>query len=318
VGALAAAVEGRPHVWYLHECFLNPATGLFFPPGQPVLARAVGELSTALMVVSEAVKREYAPYVGEASMRVVPSGIEVDTYGRSPDLRAVKRFLSVGTTSHGKGLDDLVEAVRIVHANGRDVTVDVLGSFDSADYEVKILKQVRALGLVDALRFRGWREDSPQWYAQADVVCCPSHAESFGRSVVEGMAAGRPVIATRCGGPEETVVEGQTGLLVEPHDPRALAGAMERLVASPDLARTMGRNGRKRACQLYDLVKCADAWVAVIDLAMEDRGRSRSPTGMIQLILALLVEAGPRMLLGRKRRVLSAILDSIGRPVMGA
>lgn len=315
VGALAAALEGRPHVWYLQECFLNPATGLRSPPGQPVLARCVGELSSSIMVVSESVKAEYAPYVAGRLIRVVPSGIEVDRYANSRPVDTVRRILTVGTTSPAKGLDDLIGAVELLNARGHTVQVDVLGSFDDVDYERTIKKRIRDGGMSDAIKFHGWREDSPVWYAKADLVCCPSHAESFGRSVVEGMAAGRVVVATRCGGPEEIVVDGETGLLVPPGDATSLTDALERLVANPEIARTMGAKGQARARALYDINSCTDAWLDMISQALGSPCSTLASTGIAELLLAFIEGVAPRMLLGRKYKMISTILRAIDHPI---
>lgn len=315
VGALAASLEKCPHVWYLQECFLQPATGLDFPAGQPVLAKTIAELSTALMVVSEAVKQEYIPYVNGVNLRVVPSGIDVSRFKRSHKIDTVERILSVGTTSPNKGLDDLVDAARILRDQGRNFTVDILGHFDSAEYESRIINRIKDYCLKDYLRFHGWREDSHDWYAKADIVCSPSHAESFGRSIVEGMAAGCPIVATCCGGPEEIVLHNETGLLVQPGSPVDLAESLACLLESPIMARSMGEKGQIRAAECYDLRKSADAWVEVIHNALSTT-RKYPASGISEFMLAVMKETAPRMLLGKKYRVLSGLLGFLRRPIL--
>jgi starch synthase len=74
----------------------------------------------------------------------------------------------------------------------------------------------------------------------------PAHSEGLGIVLMEAMAAGKPIVATRSGGPEEVVVEGETGLLVPPGEPRLLANAMDTLLSDPSTATAMGRAGRAR------------------------------------------------------------------------
>jgi len=101
-------------------------------------------------------------------------------------------------------------------------------------------------GVADLVRFEGFRADIPQVMADLDVFVLPSLWEGFGLVLVEAMAAGRPVVASAVGPIPEIVVNGETGLLVPPGDPAALAGAIVRLLRDPDRAAAMGRAGRTR------------------------------------------------------------------------
>jgi glycosyltransferase involved in cell wall biosynthesis len=89
--------------------------------------------------------------------------------------------------------------------------------------------------------------DVPTLLSTLDVLAVPSHNEGMGRVAVEGMAAGLPIVATRVGGLQDLVQNGQTGLLVPPHDPPALAGALARLRNDPQEARRMGQQAAQRA-----------------------------------------------------------------------
>jgi glycosyltransferase involved in cell wall biosynthesis len=118
-------------------------------------------------------------------------------------------------------------------------------------------REVAALAGRPALRgrvlFVGWRTDLPRVMASLDILVQPSHRETFGRVLLEAMASRRPVIATRVGGMPEIVRHGETGLLVPPGDPQALAAATLTLLADPATRQAMGEAGRRRVEERFGL-----------------------------------------------------------------
>jgi glycosyltransferase involved in cell wall biosynthesis len=107
------------------------------------------------------------------------------------------------------------------------------------------------LGIGPRTRFLGERSDITSVLAALDVVVSPSRTESLSNAILEAMAAGRPVVATQVGGNPELVRDCETGLLVAPEDERALAKALETMLASPNLAREWGENARRIAHENY-------------------------------------------------------------------
>jgi glycosyltransferase involved in cell wall biosynthesis len=107
--------------------------------------------------------------------------------------------------------------------------------------------------------------------AQADLFLLPSHHEGMPLSILEGMAAGLPVVATRVGGIVDQVVEGQTGFLVPPEAPDDLARAMEGLIEDRDLRLRQGMAGRERACQHFDIQIKAKALLAFFEAVLTRR-----------------------------------------------
>jgi len=93
----------------------------------------------------------------------------------------------------------------------------------------------------------------PALLDRLDVVALPSWTEGLPLTVLEAMAHARPVVATPVGGTPEVVVDGETGLLVPPRDPAALAGALRRLLEDPDFARSLGEAGRRRVAERFSL-----------------------------------------------------------------
>jgi glycosyltransferase involved in cell wall biosynthesis len=117
-----------------------------------------------------------------------------------------------------------------------------------------------ALRLTSSVRFLGNRLDVPMVLASIDVLVHPSEQEGFSNAILEGMAAGRPVIATDVGGNAEAVVQEETGLLVPSGDPVALAAAIERLFASPETGRAFGKAGRRRVEREFGMDRMTRAY----------------------------------------------------------
>jgi glycosyltransferase involved in cell wall biosynthesis len=118
------------------------------------------------------------------------------------------------------------------------------------------------------------REDQyVELYANATVFACPSVYEPFGIINLEAMACQTPVVASRVGGILETVVDGETGILVEPADPRALADAINSLLRNPQRVEAYGRNGRRRVEEHFSWSHIAKQTGALYRELIEERGR---------------------------------------------
>jgi len=202
-------------------------------------------------------------------VRVIPCGVDLQRF--QPRDAATARatldlpppphrlLLLVGRIEPLKGIDGLIQAVALLverHPKWRDeLTALVVGGAGEGERSYWNAEQRRLdalrneLGVADAIRFVGARsqEQLPLFYAAADVVTMPSLYESFGIATLEGLACGRPVVATSAGGPACIVENGVSGLLVQPNDPSALADRLERLLADDALRVTMGVAARERA-----------------------------------------------------------------------
>lgn len=150
------------------------------------------------------------------------------------------RFIVAGESVHGVGTEHAYRD-RILAAHAAD----------------PILK--------DRLVYIGFRPDAERVMAAADVVVCASDFESYGMVNVEAMACGVPVVSTQRGGPAETVREGETGYLVPPRDPAALADRVLHLLANPDLRQRMGQAGRAHVIARFSAGSMAARFQTVID-----------------------------------------------------
>lgn len=182
--------------------------------------------------------------------------IPVDTERYSPPAAGE---VPVGVVGFAGRLSDprknvglLIDAVVEAHRSGVALELRLAGSEPSAD----LVQRVRALGLEKVVSFVGKvpEDQLNQFYRQLDVFAIPSFQEGFGIVGVEALACGVPVVSTRCGGPEEFVVDGKTGRLVE-NDARAFAQALIAVVGNRETRTLLSRQGRSLAVRDYDLVQ---------------------------------------------------------------
>lgn len=260
---LVAAASGRPVVVHLRDAL---------PPG-PVgrVVKAVVERQARVIAISQHVG---APFAG-AVVRHNP----VDLRRFAPDTidrAAARRALGIpdGAPALGvvaqitpwKGQDTAIAALSHLRDRHPDAVLLLAGeakfvaretTFDNRAYEQQLHEQ--AAPLDGAVRFLGEREDVPQLLAALDLLLVPSWSEPFGRSIIEAMAMGTPVLATDAGGPPEILDDGVTGRLLPPRDAQAWADAAHALLTDDAGRAAMGASARE-AAQRFD----RDAYAAAI------------------------------------------------------
>ena len=226
--------------------------------------RMLAPLTTTVLCVCEA-ERRLAESVGSRRTEVVYNGVpEAAPTAAHPvlaDLRA--RGPVVGVLSllrPGKGLETLIDAAPTVLAEHPDASIAIAG--EGPDRSA-LEGRARSLGVEDAVVFLGLIEGPGPLLAGIDVFANPSWAESFPLSTLEAMRAGLPVAITDVGGAAEAIVPGESGDLVPPRDPAALAGALAGLISDPERARAMGEAARRRVEERFGLSRMIDETLAV-------------------------------------------------------
>jgi len=274
--AAAARRTGKPCVLFARD----------FPPGGFGLDAVIAYLAfcqeTALVLAaSGAVAESVRPRVRGTRVAVVPNGVEVSPFDAADRVSARAAlnladdciaFVLAGRLQPWKGQHVFLDAALRVGRELPEAVFVIAGEalFDRAQaYARELPARARALGLGERARFPG-HVDAPGLFAAADIVVHASTLpEPFGRIVIEGMAAQRPVIASRAGGPVEIIVEGETGLLVPPGDAAALAEAMLRLARDSDLRTRMGEAGRARVDASFTAERSAASFTEVL-LSLEE------------------------------------------------
>jgi glycosyltransferase involved in cell wall biosynthesis len=195
-------------------------------------ALAAAHAASSLLAVSTSVRETITSYgVDPTKVRVVPVGVDGELFKLGPkSARRSRQILYVGWLNYNKGIDVLLHAIDLLKRRGERVRVLLVGGAayrNTRLQEEELRRLARSLDLEDSVAFVGRQpqEEVARLMGESALLVLPSRAESFGAVLVEALACGTPVVATRCGGPEDIVRDG-LGLLVPLDDPVALADAI--------------------------------------------------------------------------------------------
>lgn len=215
----------------------------------------------AFVVVSNGAKQMIEETVAPKPrrLRVIPNGVpDRDLPAPARELAGDSAIGAVGRLSPEKGYDVLLRAL----AELPGATLTLVG----AGPEQPRLEQLAGeLGLRGRIRATGWLTDYHPLLSTFDVFVQPSRTDAAPLSVIEAMLAARPVVATEVGGLPELVIHGETGLLVPPDQPRALAEAIAQLLGDPDRRRRMGERGRAVARERFSVERMVDGYQLLYD-----------------------------------------------------
>jgi glycosyltransferase involved in cell wall biosynthesis len=275
-GGLAARALGLPHVWHLRE---------LLGPGQPfrlrlegkALGRYLASHCSRLIANSRTTAECVRDWLPPGLLEMVANGIDASRFtirsGSSSSDQVVVAMIG-SLSSRWKKHELFIEAAARVDLALR-AEFRIYGHDPSRggqvpdEYTNKLRGLVGKLGLTDRFKFSGFSSDPAQAMSEIDVLVHPADNESFGRIIVEAMAAGLPVVGVRGGGTKEIVVENVSGLLAEPDNAVQLASLIEQVLRDPALRKTLERNGRLRAESVYSLDQCAAGVMRVYQQAME-------------------------------------------------
>ena len=225
-------------------------------PGVARLTRTVARRASALIAVSDYLRRELEAKVPEArgKTEVIDSGVDLRRFPLAERAAGDgPRFLCVGSLTERKNVRRLADAFQQLERG----TLTFVGDGPLRP-ELERRARVTVAGRVP-------HDGIPAHLARADVVCQPSLIEPFGQSLLEALATGRPVVATRIGGPPE-FVPAEAGILVDPADTQELARALEAVTRLP-----VPNEAARAAAEAHDVRRQAERIEAVLERAARDR-----------------------------------------------
>jgi glycosyltransferase involved in cell wall biosynthesis len=267
--ALGARLANVPHVWHIRDWY-----GEFRSLWSWHRKYIVG-CSQKIVCVSRAIAEQFSD---TRRVTVVHDGFPVEQFEVGP--RNVQEFRQkynidqervvvacIGRIKFvRKGQEFLVRAAAILRDQGVELTVLIVGapSPGSEDHLPRLKVLIDELKLRDRVIFTGELADAGPAYSICDIVVLPSaQPEPFGGVVIEAMCAGKPVVATAVGGSLDQIVDGETGFLVPPADPEALAGKILMLIKAPELRKRMGEAGMQRARSHFNVRQMVEKLEAI-------------------------------------------------------
>lgn len=270
-GGLAGRLAGIPVVWHVRDRIAPD-----YLPGAAVrLVRLASYVLPTAVVTNSRATAATLPDRGVNA--VVPNAVIHDPVQAQPSTTHGPcrpfRVIVMGRLTPWKGQDVFLRAFASAFGGSLDHEAWIVGTamFGEDRYEQVLRDLCADLGIANQVVFRGYRDDIWAELANVDVlVHCSVTPEPFGQVVVEGLAAGLPVIATSVGGPAEVITDGTDGLLIDPGDPAALAAAMIKLRDDPDLRRRLADAGLRTARRFAPETTAAEL-LAVYDRVLARR-----------------------------------------------
>jgi glycosyltransferase involved in cell wall biosynthesis len=261
VAALAGKLTKKPVIWHLRDILSSD----HFGRAQRWAAVKLANLWISRVIANSTATAEAFVTAGgnDARVVVVYNGIDPSVFGLISDERQTRLRADLGLgqeplvavfgrLSAWKGQHVLVEALALLPGVHALIVGAALYGEDA--YADELRRQVTAMNLADRVHFLGFRRDVPELMSLASVIVHTSVApEPFGRVLVEGMLAKRPVVASRAGGAVEVIEDGTSGVLVPPNDSHALAHALANLLSDESRGRRIAANGYERACRHFSL-----------------------------------------------------------------
>lgn len=256
------------HVFYGHFGIL--AVKVFF-----LIEKITNLITDRIVALTEGERKDYIGLSVSKSDKIttIHSGVEIDRYLTSHvNIEEKKRSLglnfkgqvvgTIGWLLPIKGPMHLLKAMGSVWQNRSDAELVFVGK---GGLKADLTAQAIEMGMMEKVKFLGWRDDIHEIIPIFDLFVLPSLNEGMGRVLVEAMAAGKPVVASNVGGIPDLVKNEENGLLVPPGDEEALANAVIMVLNDPEKAREMGKRGRDR-CQDFSL----DSMLQKIDVLYQN------------------------------------------------
>ena len=269
-GPLCAKLMRKPVVMTVHSQLAFKSKKLIF------MESFFAKLCDRVIAISDAVKNDIFWFYG-----IDPKMVRLIWNGSDPQKFDPKKYINVVSDCRSKwGLPESAFVVATVASFTKNKNHHkLISSLESLKKKIPQIKlfligdghlrkdleaQVERLGLKNEVIFAGNQKDIPGCLSVIDLFVLPSIWEGFGIVLVEAMLMEKPVVATNVGSMKDIVVEGKTGLLVEPDNSDSMANAILKLFEDKAVRMSMGKEGRKRAVELFDIQKTADSFQNVL------------------------------------------------------
>ena len=252
VGALAAWLTGRPHVWHIHEYGYEHG-GMTFDLGIRLSTKLIDVLSSRIITVSNGIRDKYKAYIRPEKIVTLYNPLEIrrDVVAEPRSDSGTFRIVIVGSLHKGKGQDQAILAVSRLVADGIKPELVIVGDGEDQAYKAHLTELVREHGLEQHVQWRGQLADPYPVMKSADCIAMCSQFEGFSMVVVEGMLLGRPVVAANSGSIPELIDHMSTGLTYEHSNVEELAERLKFVYRERDAAESMAARGCTWAARTF-------------------------------------------------------------------
>ena len=278
--ALAAKLARKPHIWHIKEKIGKNGTTQFYLPDRLVV-RLIDFLSSQVIVMGDFVAECFIRHGRTAKVIKIYDGVDPSDFDPTVDGKRLRRCLGIKDDELLVGLiasigavwkkheifihmaailKEILPQVRFIHFGH----IPIPGQHSRHRYNA-LCRMIDDLGLSDRFIWGGVVTSIPEMMAALDLLVHPTDVEPFGRIAIEAMAAGRPIVGAAGGGIAESVVNGETGFLVPPDEPKAFAEAALRVLKDSHLGRRMGESGARRVRQQFSIDQHVKQMTEVFD-----------------------------------------------------
>jgi glycosyltransferase involved in cell wall biosynthesis len=216
-------------------------------------------------------------------LATIPLGLDVDGEAPRRERRDTAAILSIGQVIPRKRHEDAIRVLEALLPSFPTLRLWVAGPFYDEEYHQSLRRLAASLGLSNRVEFLGVRGDVHQLMAGSQVLLHCASSEAFGWVILEAWSAGLPVVASRSGGPEEVITDGETGHLVPTGDIPAFTKSVRALLDRPDHAAAIARNARKVLEEKYSARTMVERIAEVYRLVAGRGGRSSPGEGRDKL-----------------------------------
>jgi glycosyltransferase involved in cell wall biosynthesis len=272
VGAVTAKLLRLPHVWHIHE-FIYKNSGLSCDLGRKSFFWTIGRLSDVCIVNSKAVAEEYGKYIPAPKLRTIYYSVKISELPFCQEFNGLKngifKSLVIGNICPNKNQEEAIRAIGYLAGKGMKVELSIIGG-GNQQYIRYLHNLIKAAGLETNIKFRGYLENPLEFILNADVLLMCSRCEAFGRTIIEAMKAGKPVIAAGTGGVLELIQDGFNGLIYTNGDYKELAEKIKFLQENHQVAKRIGENARQWATAGLSEARFGQEVFAVLEGVIKD------------------------------------------------
>jgi glycosyltransferase involved in cell wall biosynthesis len=284
VAALAAMQTGLPLVYHVHSPASRDSTRQVANWLNDRVERWAARVASQLLTVSPTLTDHmrtmgFSPDVLRCVLNGVPS-LPPEAAGARRRKQPIGPFVvgMVALFRPRKGAEVLLDAIAELRERGHDVRLQAIGPFETDEYREELYQREAGLALQEVVHWTGFTDDVPAELAKIDALALPSlFGEGLPMVVLEAMAAGLPVVATRCEGTTEAVLDGETGFVVEAASVVQMADALEKLIAGEVDYAEMSLAARRRHADRFSSRSMARQVASVYEGVL--RGASPDPSG---------------------------------------